>query len=196
MKIVSAEVRATVLKPADFPTDGRPELALVGRSNVGKSSLINALVGRRNLARTSSTPGKTRTINFYLINQAFYLVDLPGYGFARVSQAERELWRHRIQDYLEKRSQLVGVIQLIDFRHPPEESDRTMAEWLASRGLPWVVVATKVDKVGRSRWNQHLSAIKAGLQLPPDTQPILFSAATGYGKDYLLDIVAFLMGQE
>ncbi|NLK51857.1 MAG: YihA family ribosome biogenesis GTP-binding protein [Syntrophomonadaceae bacterium] len=181
MKIVTAEFVISAVRPAQYPEDNRPEIALVGRSNVGKSSLINRLVNRRNLAHTSNTPGRTRMLNFYRINNDWYLVDLPGYGFARVSKAMRKDWQKLIEGYLRNRSTLCGIIQLIDIRHPPTPDDQQMYEWLQYYRLPTIIVATKADKIARGRWPQHLKIIRQGLAISPETPLILFSAETGVG---------------
>lgn len=160
-----------------FPDHPRWEIALAGRSNVGKSSLINCLAGRKDVARTSQTPGRTRTLNFYGIGHDACLVDMPGYGYAKVSQRERERWARLIDAYLWNRRQLVGIIQVVDVRHPPSELDETMAAWIGERGLPAVAVATKADKIARGRWRGRGDAIGRTLGLPV----IIFSAVTGTG---------------
>ncbi len=166
-----------------YPQTQLPEIAMLGRSNVGKSSLINALANRKNLAHTSGTPGKTRLINFYKIDNRFVLVDLPGYGYAKVSKQERERWRTMIDLYLHERSYLCGLIQLIDMRHAPSELDLQMYRWLKQRGLPFTVVATKSDKVKRSQRAKHKNDIRSKLDATLDsTQPICFSAVSGEGR--------------
>lgn len=171
-----------------LPEGNLPEIALVGRSNVGKSSLINKLVNRKNLAKSSSTPGKTRTINYYLINEQWYMVDLPGYGFARVSKAEKEKWGRMIENYLQKRSQLRGVVQLLDIRHPPSESDILMKKWLQNCSLPILPVATKADKVSRGGRQKNLNIIRKTLEL--EEAPLCFSAESGEGADELAEAIA------
>lgn len=185
MKISSAEYIISAANPSQFPKDDFPELALVGRSNVGKSSLINRLVGRRSLARTSSTPGKTRLLNFYLINRIWYWVDLPGYGYARVSRSMRQEWKGLIEGYLKNRPQLRGVVQLLDIRHPPSDNDKQMFEWLRHWGLPVVLVATKADKITRGRWPQHLKVIREELGIGSTFPIIVFSAQKGDGVEEL-----------
>lgn len=160
-----------------FPDHRRWEIALAGRSNVGKSSLINCLAGRKEVARTSQTPGRTRTLNFYGIGHDACLVDMPGYGYAKVAQRERERWARVIETYLWNRRQLVGIIQVVDVRHAPTELDETMAAWIRERSLPAVAVATKADKIARGRWQGRADAISRGLGLPV----IIFSAVTGTG---------------
>ncbi|MGE5380305.1 MAG: ribosome biogenesis GTP-binding protein YihA/YsxC [Methylocystaceae bacterium] len=166
----------------DLPTDNYPEVAFAGRSNVGKSSLINCLVGRKGLAKTSSTPGKTRMLNYYTIDEAMYLVDLPGYGFARVSQAEKRKWGCLIEDYLTKRDQLKGVIQLVDIRHPPTVDDVMMWQFLAQIQVPAVVVANKADKISRGQWLKQDKIIRETLGLGQG-KIIIFSAETRQGME-------------
>lgn len=185
MKIASAEFVTSAVKPEQYPKTGLPEVAFVGRSNVGKSSLLNSLVNRKNLAHTGNTPGKTRLINFFLINESFYFVDLPGYGFARVSQDEKRSWAKMIETYLSQRETLRLVVQLVDVRHPPTEDDVTMYKWFIHYNIPTVIAATKADKISRSNWQKHIKQIRAGLGLGPHGPVILFSAQTGQGKDDL-----------
>ncbi len=153
----------------------------MGRSNVGKSSLINKVLNRKKLAKSSSTPGKTRTINYYLINDNWYFVDLPGYGYAKVSKSEQAKWGKMIESYLSKREQLRGIIHLVDVRHPPTENDILMKNWLVNVGLPTLIVATKVDKISRGAYAKHLDIIRKGLEMEKGIEPILFSAETGLG---------------
>ena len=198
---VHAEFVLSAVAPDQFPQDGLPEVALVGRSNVGKSSLINALVQNRRLARTSNTPGRTQALNFYRIwpqgkarpdgppqtareAGAFYLVDMPGYGFARVSEAQRREWPRLIEGYLLTRGSLRGVLQIVDLRHPPTRDDVTMREWIRHHRLPSLCVATKADKIGRTAWPRHRQVIARELGLDGDGEPlVLFSAETGLGRD-------------
>ena len=179
--IKKAEFVSSFVDIQSLPVDNLPEIAMVGRSNVGKSSLINKVVNRKNLAKSSSTPGKTRTINYYILNSAWYMVDLPGYGFARVSKGEREKWGKMIEKYLSSREQLRGVIQLLDIRHPPTENDIAMKQWLEHYEIPILMVATKIDKVSRNEKHKNLAVIKKTLNLPPDQNPIAFSAESGEG---------------
>ena len=185
MIIREASIFALAVKPEQYPVDGLPEIALAGRSNVGKSSLINAFLGRKNLARTSSTPGKTQTLNFYGVNGAWFFADLPGYGYAKVSKEDRARWGRFIETYLTKRKELSGIIQLVDLRHPPMESDRTMMEWLLHHRFPVLVAATKADKLPRGRLAGQLKQVRTGLALPDDTPVIAFSAVNGLGKEEL-----------
>ncbi|MFD1426405.1 GTP-binding protein [Kroppenstedtia sanguinis] len=183
MKVTESEFVISAVGPAQYPMDALPEIALAGRSNVGKSSLINRLIHRKNLARTSSKPGKTQTINFYRINGALFFADMPGYGFAKVPKSVKVAWGRMIEGYLSKRDELRGVIQVIDVRHPPTPDDIAMYEWLKYYRIPTVIVATKADKIPRGRWQKHLKQVREGLQLEADVPLILFSAQTGKGKE-------------
>lgn len=189
MKISNADFVASAVKAADYPAGGLPEVALAGRSNVGKSSLLNKLVNRKKLARTSNTPGRTRLINFFLINGSFRLVDLPGYGYAKVSAGEREGWRKMVEEYLEGRIDLKGVVLLIDSRHPPTALDKQMYDWLKHWMIPTAVVATKADKLSRSRLFQSLKVIRETLTLDDKIHLIPFSAKSGQGREELLKII-------
>ncbi len=185
MKITTAEFTISAVSPQQYPASFAPEIALVGRSNVGKSSLINKFLNRKGLARTSSQPGKTQTLNFYCINKSWYFVDLPGYGYARVSKELKARWGKFIEEYLKKRRQLVGVIQIIDIRHPPTKDDITMYKWLVHYQLPTLIVATKADKISRGQWLDHVKTIKTELKLEPQVPLIVFSAETGTGLEEL-----------
>ena len=176
------------------PTSELPEIAFSGRSNVGKSSLLNALVRRKALARVSGTPGKTREINFFRVNDAFHLVDLPGYGYARVSKAARHGWRPLIEGFLQTSAHLRGVVQLVDARHAPSNDDLRMMEFLGSLGVPTIVVATKVDKLSKAERAPKLAALSAQLGVDDD-QLIPFSARTGEGRDDLAQAVVSLLAQ-
>ncbi|NLZ39238.1 MAG: YihA family ribosome biogenesis GTP-binding protein [Firmicutes bacterium] len=189
MKIVSAEFVTSAADSRQFPQTGYPEVAFVGRSNVGKSSLLNSLVNRKKLALTSSSPGKTRLINFFIINNAFYFVDLPGYGYARVSQQMKRQWAQIIEDYLSKRHTLKLVVLLVDVRHPPTADDLQMYRWLIHYNLPTAIVATKADKISRGNQQKHLKQIRAGLNLGAEGPVILYSAQTGQGKAELWAII-------
>lgn len=190
MKIKTAAYAGTFVDVASLPPEPLPEVAVVGRSNVGKSSLINRSLNRKKLAKSSSTPGKTRTINMYLINDAFHIVDLPGYGYARAAKTERARWARMIEQYMRRREQLCGVILLVDIRHPPSENDILMKGWLEDNQLPYLVVATKADKISRGRRKGHLEAIRSGLELPPNLEMIAFSAENGEGVAALLEAIA------
>lgn len=181
--IKQAEYIGSFVDFAQLPEDNLPEIALVGRSNVGKSSLVNKVLNRKKLAKSSSTPGKTRTINYYLVNGEWYFVDLPGYGFAKVSKAEKAKWAKMIETYLTRRESLRGVIHLIDIRHPPTDNDIMMKDWLMNIELPVLVVATKADKISRGAQSKHLAQIRRGLDMQSGITPIAFSAETGQGVE-------------
>ena len=181
MKIRSSEITMSAVHRHQYPTDGIPEIALAGRSNVGKSSLTNALLNRRNFARTSSTPGKTRTINFYLINKEFFFVDLPGYGYAKVAKSEKDKWGQVMERYLQDRDELCAIFLLVDIRHEPTADDKMMYDWIKYYGYDCVVVATKADKISRGQYLKHLSVIRKKLQLEKDEKiiPVYSSKKTG-----------------
>ena len=180
-----------------FPDNPHYEVAFAGKSNVGKSSLINALVNRKALARISSQPGKTQTINFYNINDAMYLVDLPGYGYAKVSEAEKEKWGKMIERYLQTSKQLKAVFLLIDIRHDPSANDRQMYEWMVYQGYAPIIIATKLDKIKRSQIQKQVKAIRVGLNVEPGTIIIPFSAETKQGRDEIWELVdSFVLLQE
>lgn len=185
MIIKQAELKTAAYNKNDFPAWDLPEVAFIGRSNVGKSSLLNNLIGRKNLARTSSTPGKTRGLYFYLLNRQFCFVDLPGYGYAKVSKKERQRWAPIIEEYLEKRLNLRGCLHLIDCRHEPTADDKMMSEWLRAHTVATITVATKSDKISRSALIRQSSLIRRGLGLFSDDLLLPFSARTGAGRDEL-----------
>ena len=172
-----------------LPDNDRPEVAFAGKSNVGKSSMINALMNRKSYARISATPGKTQTINFYNINDALYLVDLPGYGYARVSEKEKEQWGRMIERYLHSSSQLKAVFLLIDIRHDPSANDRLMYKWIVDQGYQPVIIATKLDKIKRSQVQKHVKMLKEGLALVPGTTVIPFSSVTKQGRDEICELI-------
>ncbi len=177
----------TVVEEKDFPADGFPEYLFVGRSNVGKSSLINSLLSRKNIAYISSKPGKTRTLNFYQINQKFYIVDVPGYGYAKVSKTQREQFARMIEHYLSTRNELKHIFVLLDLRHPPSEDDILMIDFLMYLNLPFTILATKADKVSTTRRHRHMKIMKSALDLPADIDIIPYSALTHEGKEVVLD---------
>lgn len=183
MNVNQVRLEVTAGNPSQFPNDGLPEIAFAGKSNVGKSSLLNALINRRALARTSSQPGKTQTINFYNVEEKVLFVDLPGYGYAKVSQTQREQWGKLIEGYLEKRDQLIQVVLLVDIRHEPSENDKIMYDWIHHYHDKVIVVATKLDKIKRSQVQKHISMIRKGLDMKADDILIPFSAETKQGKD-------------
>lgn len=166
-----------------LPENTLPEIAFAGKSNVGKSSLINALMNRKALARTSAQPGKTQTINFYNINDAMYLVDLPGYGYAKVSQEVKEQWGKLIERYLHDSKKLRAVFLLIDIRHEPSANDKRMYEWIVYNGYDPIIIATKLDKINRSQVQKHLKMVRTGLNVKPGTAVLPFSALTKQGRE-------------
>lgn len=183
MKVTSADIVISAVKPEQYPGETFPEFALAGRSNVGKSSFINKMLNRKNLARTSSKPGKTQTLNFYLINEKLHFVDVPGYGYAKVSKKEREAWGKMIETYLTRREQLKAVVQIVDLRHPPTKDDVMMYDFLKHYELPCIIIATKADKIPKSKWQKHIKITKETLDLDQNDHLILFSSETGQGKD-------------
>lgn len=185
MKISSAKYVLSAVKPSQWPEGDLPEIALAGRSNVGKSSLINTLLNRKNLARTSQKPGKTQTLNYYLINDAFYFVDVPGYGYAQVSKSERAAWARMLETYFTENRNLRGVVQLVDFRHPPSKDDIQMYEYLKYFQIPTIVAATKSDKISKGRHQKHKKIIREGLQMVADDPLVVFSSFNGTGKEEL-----------
>lgn len=197
MKVNSAEFITSAVKPAQYPPATGPEVAFAGRSNVGKSSLMNTLLGRRNLVKTSSTPGRTQTINFFLVNNQFFCVDLPGYGYARVPKAVRRQWGPMVEEYLKRRraeSQggsgpghgLAGVVVILDIRRSPNDGDLNLLGWLSHFGIPACIVLTKADKLKKGKQAAQRQAISRALSVDP-ASPVLFSAATGVGKRELWD---------
>lgn len=172
-----------------LPENNKPEVAFAGKSNVGKSSLINALMNRKSYARISATPGKTQTINFYNINDELYLVDLPGYGYARVSEQEKERWGKMIERYLHSSKQLKAVFLLIDIRHTPSANDKMMYHWVVEQGYQPVIIATKLDKIKRSQVQKHIKMLRDGLSLVPGTKVIPFSASTKQGRDEIWELI-------
>ncbi len=172
-----------------LPENDKPEIAFAGKSNVGKSSLINALMNRKSYARISATPGKTQTINFYNINDEMYLVDLPGYGYAKVSQQEKEKWGKMIERYLHSSKQLRAVFLLIDIRHEPSANDKMMYDWVVSQGYNPIIIATKQDKLKRSQIDKHVKMLRQGLKLVPGTRIIPFSSVTKQGRDEIWELV-------
>lgn len=177
-----------------LPDTGKPEVAFAGKSNVGKSSLINGLMNRKSLARTSAQPGKTQTINFYNINDAMYLVDLPGYGYAKVSQSEKEKWGKMIERYLHTSKNLKAVFLLIDIRHEPSANDVMMYEWILNKGFEPIIIATKADKIKRSQLQKHLKMVKDGLKLRPGGKILPYSALTKQGREEIWTLIDELTG--
>lgn len=194
MKINNVSLEAVAVAPEGYPNEIRPEIAFVGRSNVGKSSLINALMNRKSLARVSGQPGKTRTINFYNIENALYFVDLPGYGYAKAPKNEKEKWGKMIEGYLQNREQLRGIVMLLDIRHPPSALDLQMYEWLAYYGFPMVCALTKLDKLKRSQVARHVKIIRQELGPEADSGQIVpFSSETKQGREELLAVIEKLI---
>lgn len=179
-----------------LPENIHPEVAFAGKSNVGKSSLINGLMNRKSLARTSSQPGKTQTINYYNINDELYFVDLPGYGYASVSEQIRAKWGKMIEDYLHKSKQLKAVFLLIDIRHEPSGNDCLMYDWIKSRGYDPIIIATKLDKINRSQIQKQVKIIRTKLGAGQDTVIIPFSAVTKQGRDDIYNIIDGLLGKD
>lgn len=172
-----------------LPKNEKMEVAFAGKSNVGKSSLINALMNRKSLARTSAQPGKTQTINFYNINDEMYLVDLPGYGYAKVSQAAKDQWGKLIERYLHGSEQLKAVFLLIDIRHEPSANDKMMYDWILYNGYEPIIIATKMDKIKRSQIQKHVKMVKNGLDVKPGTAVIPFSAETKQGREEIWEVI-------
>lgn len=194
MRVDQAEIVISAVGPNQYPDDALPEIALSGRSNVGKSSLINKLINRKKLARTSSKPGKTQTLNFYRINQSFYFVDVPGYGYAQVSKTERAKWGKFVEQYMLQRETLNLVLLIVDLRHPPSKDDQAMYDWLVHHDLPVCVVATKADKISKGQWPKHVKMVKEELLLRSHHPFVLFSAETGLGKEELWKIISTALG--
>lgn len=188
-KKITAEFVGSFHDMAQLPKDNRPHVAVAGKSNVGKSSLLNRLVGQRKLAKVSSTPGKTRALNFFLVNDKYYLVDLPGYGYAKVAKSIKDQWGKLIEKYLEGEPRLAGMVFLLDCRRDPGPEDIQLLAWLADRSLPVMVVVTKADKLGRDKLGRKMRQIENELGLPS----IAFSAVTGLGKDQLMGAVGQLI---
>ena len=189
MKLNNVELSIVCGITSKLPETDRVEIAFAGKSNVGKSSLINALMNRKALARTSATPGKTQTINFYNINDIMYLVDLPGYGYAKVSEREKEQWGKLIERYLNTSKQLKAVFLLIDIRHEPSANDRMMYEWILAQGYQPIIIATKLDKLKRSQVQRHVKMVREGLEVLPGTTIIPFSAETKQGRDEIWELI-------
>ena len=180
-----------------LPDNTLPEFAFAGKSNVGKSSMINALLNRKSLARTSAQPGKTQTINFYNVNDAMYLVDLPGYGYAKTSASEKEKWGKMIENYLHTSKKLQAVFLLIDIRHDPSANDKMMYDWMVYQGFTPIIIATKLDKIKRSQIQKNVKAIREGLNVQPGTTIIPFSAETKQGRDEIWELIdSFVLPQE
>jgi GTP-binding protein len=185
MKISSAEFLRSAVAASQYPRQQLPEVAFAGRSNVGKSSLINTLLHRRGLAKTSSTPGKTQAINFFEINHRFMLVDLPGYGYAKVPRPVQASWRSMVETYLHERELLRAVVHIVDVRHPPTEQDQQLREWLRFEGVEVITVATKADKLKRSHRPSHIRTVRQTLAMLPEEPLLLFSSHNREGRHQL-----------
>jgi len=181
-KIISCEFTGSFFDVSQLPADSRPQIAFAGRSNVGKSSLLNRLVGRKKMAKVSTTPGKTRSLNFFLVNDRYYMVDLPGYGYAKVSKQIRQSWGELIDTYLHKSENLVGLVLLLDCRREPTFEDHQLLTWLGERHLPAMVAVTKVDKLNRDKASRKIAQVEEDLGTPA----IGFSSVTGAGKNELM----------
>jgi len=193
VKVTNSEIIISAVKPAQYPESDFPEFALAGRSNVGKSSFINKMLNRKGLARISSKPGKTQTLNFYLINEQIFFVDVPGYGYAKVSKTERAAWGRMIETYFTTREQLRAVVLIVDLRHPPTEDDCMMYDFLKHYEIPCIVIATKADKIPKGKWQKHLKVTRETLDLDADDHIVLFSSETGEGKDKAWSIIESYM---
>ncbi|MEK5331956.1 MULTISPECIES: ribosome biogenesis GTP-binding protein YihA/YsxC [unclassified Lysinibacillus] len=181
MKVHNVEMVISAVRPDQYPEDGLPEFALAGRSNVGKSSFINRMIGRKALARISSKPGKTQTLNFYKIEEQLFFVDVPGYGYAKVSKTEREAWGKMIERYITGREELKAVVQIVDLRHPPTADDRMMYDFLKHYNIPCIVIATKADKIPKGKWDKHKKVVKETLDMDKNDPLIVFSSEKGIG---------------
>ena len=190
--IKSVELETVCGITSTFPENDKIEIAFAGKSNVGKSSLINALVNRKALARTSAQPGKTQTINFYKVNNEVYFVDLPGYGYAKVSEEVKAKWGKLIERYLHDSQMLKAVFLLVDIRHEPSANDKNMYEWIVYQGYHPIIIATKLDKINRSQIQKHVKMIKTGLNVKPGTVIIPFSAATKQGREEIWETICSL----
>ena len=195
MIIKTVELETVCGITSKLPDNTKPEFAFAGRSNVGKSSLINALMNRKAYARTSSQPGKTQTINFYNINDALYYVDLPGYGYAKVAQEVKAKWGKMIENYLHQSPMLKRVFLLIDIRHDPSVNDKTMYDWIVYNGYQPVIIATKLDKINRSQVQKHMKMVRQGLGIGQDVTVIPFSAETKQGRDEIWALIEEMMGE-
>ena len=194
MKVNNVSLTAVAVKKEQYPDDKKPEIAFAGKSNVGKSSLINSMVYRKSIARTSQNPGKTRTINFYNVEDILYFVDLPGYGYAKAPKTEIAKWGRMIENYLLKREQLMSIIMLVDIRHEPGENDLMMYNWLRHYGYNIIIAATKADKLKRSQLPKHVAMLKRAFQLDNDDVLIPFSSETKAGRDELWEVIENIIG--
>ncbi len=196
MVIISVELEIVCGVTSRLPDTDKPEIAFAGKSNVGKSSLINGLMNRKALARTSSQPGKTQTINYYNINNCMYLVDLPGYGYTKANVSEKEKWGKMIERYLHSSKQLQAVFLLVDIRHEPSANDKQMYEWVVYQGYNPIIIATKLDKIKRSQIAKHVKMIKTGLNVKPETPVLPYSSLTKQGREEIWSLMDELLGLE
>ena len=194
MKIIKSDLHAIAVNPSQDPEDELPEIAFAGRSNVGKSSFINSMINRKNLARTSGKPGKTRTINFYIINDEFRFVDLPGYGYAQVSKAEQKKWGDIIDKYLTNRENLREIILIVDMRHEPTDQDLMMYDWIKAFGFSGIVLATKADKISRGSWQKNLKVIRQKLDIKDASLVIPYSSENKTNKEEVWSILSEKLG--
>ncbi len=195
MVIKNVNLETVIGVTSKIPQNNLPEVAFAGKSNVGKSSLINALMNRKSLARTSAQPGKTQTINFYNINGEFYLVDLPGYGYTKASVEEKAKWGKMVEKYLRRSKALKAVFLLVDIRHEPSENDRMMYEWIKANGYTPIVIATKADKIKRSQLQKHISMVRLGLGISADNALVPFSAETKQGRGEIYELIEGVIGR-
>ncbi len=189
MKVESVELKTMAVRASQYPTDNKPEFLLVGRSNVGKSSFINTIIGRKNFARTSATPGKTQTLNFYIINDALYFIDVPGYGYASVNKETQKKFGLMIEEYLKERDNLKRVFLLVDYRHKPTEDDQLMYNFMKYYKLPVTIVATKYDKVGQKERAKCDKLLNEAFDLQENDDIVLFSSVTKKGKEEIYSII-------
>lgn len=183
MKVHNVEMVISAVRPEQYPEGGLPEFALAGRSNVGKSSFINRMIGRKSMARISSKPGKTQTLNFYKIEEQLFFVDVPGYGYAKVSKTEREAWGKMIERYITGREELRAVVQIIDLRHPPTQDDIMMYDFMKHYEIPCIIIATKADKIPKGKWDKHKKIVRETLEMEKDDPLIVFSSESGLGQE-------------
>lgn len=195
MKVKNANFIISAVSSKQYPETDMFEIALAGRSNVGKSSFINKLINRKSLARTSSKPGKTQQLNYYNIDDIFHFVDVPGYGYAKVSKSERAKWGNMLEEYFTTRQPLKLVLLLMDFRHEPTREDKQMKEFVEYYGIPYYIIATKADKVKRGVWNKHESIFRKKLELSSNTPIVIFSSETGEGSDQIWHIIEHLIAE-
>lgn len=196
MVIKNADLETVIGITSKIPQNSLPEIAFAGKSNVGKSSLINALMNRKSLARTSAQPGKTQTINFYNINKELYFVDLPGYGYANANIEVKAKWGKMVEKYLRQSKVLKAVFLLVDIRHEPSANDKQMYEWIKANGYAPIVIATKADKIKRSQLQKQLGIVRAGLGLPPENALVPFSAQTKQGREEIYGLIEGVINQD